>query len=661
MESLIDAKHSIVMQCWFWVFLLFGGPSQAGIHLTPVTLELKSLPQFQFAGFYAAKEKGFYSDAGLDVTINPRGSEILPVDQVLQGESEFAVSDSSLIYRRLRGEPVVVLAAIFQHSPMVLITREDSEIYGLAELKGRRIMRQKNPDDAVITAMLFEAGLTSDDVEDIPHTFDDFSLVNKETDAITAYLTNQPYFYKEQGVAIRTINPLNYGLDFYGDMIVTRESLIKKDPQLVLAFREASIKGWEYALNHPEEIIGVIKNKYQSASSIERLRFEAEMTAKMIATDLIDIGYINPARFERIASIYKKLHLAPSAGNLDGVYYLDYLKKKSIGNLKGVIFIVLIFATGVFIAIYIIRHLSKVISRQDQAIVKRNKEMKSYINVVDRYVITSSTDVEGRITKASEAFCKISKYSKSELIGQTHNIVRHPAVPSKVYEDMWRTISSGQPWVGEFINLAKDGSEYWVRAFIEPDFDQKGTIIGYTAIRDDITDRKRVEKLSVTDPLSGLFNRLKLDELAGIEQARSERSNNPFVMIMLDIDHFKTVNDNYGHQVGDAVLIQVAKTLSTNCRSIDFCGRWGGEEFMIICPQTDLVGGGTVSEKIRKAIEQHTFPEVGRITASFGVTQWQTGMDINKLTAQCDQALYQAKDRGRNCSVFYEVNPDRNA
>lgn len=159
---------------------------------------------------------------------------------------------------------------------------------------------------------------------------------------------------------------------------------------------------------------------------------------------------------------------------------------------------------------------------------------------------------------------------------------------------------------------------------------------------------KELERLSVTDRLTGLFNRMKLDETFDTEIKLSIRYKNPFSIIMVDIDHFKEVNDSFGHQVGDKVLAEVAHLLQVNTRETDIVGRWGGEEFMVVCTRTDKDGVLKLTENLRQTFQDHKFPVVQSKTASFGVTTYQEGDKSNDLVARADEALYAAKKKGRN-------------
>lgn len=276
------------------------------------------------------------------------------------------------------------------------------------------------------------------------------------------------------------------------------------------------------------------------------------------------------------------------------------------------------------------------------------RELERYKGLVDANVIISSTDLDGVITQVSEAFCNISGYTKQELIGQNHRIVRHPDMPASLYEAMWDTLTKGLSWQGEMKNRCKDGSSYWVDAVISPLIDERSVKQGYIAIRQDITDKKRIEELSITDKLTGLYNRMKLDELLMLHVNMALRHETPFSAIMLDIDKFKSVNDTFGHQVGDTLLQEMAKVLQANVRIEDILGRWGGEEFLILLPSTTREGAVALAQKLREAIESTLFSIVGNKTASFGVATYHAKDDAKTIVGRADEALYRAKDGGRN-------------
>jgi diguanylate cyclase (GGDEF)-like protein/hemerythrin-like metal-binding protein/PAS domain S-box-containing protein len=277
-----------------------------------------------------------------------------------------------------------------------------------------------------------------------------------------------------------------------------------------------------------------------------------------------------------------------------------------------------------------------------------NNNLHKKVEVIDRQVMISSTDLNGIITDVTEAFCKFTGYSKDELIGKSHNILRDPEVSPDFYKDLWQTILSGETWQNEIKNLKKDGSFYWADTLIEPDFNEEGDIVGYTAFRHDITDKKLAQHLSVTDNLTGLYNRNKIEEVLDSELIRFKRYEHSFSIIIIDIDFFKQVNDAHGHQVGDDVLVGFAQLTKASVRSSDTVGRWGGEEFIIICPEADEAAANMVAEKIRSNLENHRFSVIGQKTASFGVSTAIKDESKDDLVRRADDALYRAKHNGRN-------------
>ena len=283
-----------------------------------------------------------------------------------------------------------------------------------------------------------------------------------------------------------------------------------------------------------------------------------------------------------------------------------------------------------------------------QKLLSSNYQLEKYMEIIDANVIVSSTDCKGIITEVSEAFCKISGYSKEELIGQSHHLIRHPDMPASLYKELWERLLKGLPWRGDMKNLHKDGSAYWVDAIISPRYDESGVILGYTAIRQDITDKKRIEEISIRDPLTGLYNRLKLDELFARYISLTKRHKGFLSIIMLDIDKFKLVNDTYGHQVGDMLLQQISKLLRDNLRLEDALGRWGGEEFFILLPSTSLSAALSLAELLRESTQKFIFPVVGTKTISLGVATFHEGDDEKSMIGRADEALYKAKANGRN-------------
>jgi len=294
---------------------LWYADAQSTRTLTPVTLQLKWKHQFQFAGYYAALERGYYEEVGLDVTIVQAEPGIDPVYNVLEGRADFGVGTSELMLLHARGEPVVVLAVIFQHSPLVLLTLEDSDIQSLHDLVGKRVMIE--PMSAELFAYFALENIPVDRLEIQDHTFSANALLRGETDAISAYVTDEPFELREAGRRYHVYSPRAAGIDFYGDNLFTTRRMLREHPERVRAFREASLRGWEYAMQHPEELARLIHDEISQRHSLDHLRFEAMQMERLLLPDLVEIGYMHEGRWRHIAEVYTREGMMPDDYSMD--------------------------------------------------------------------------------------------------------------------------------------------------------------------------------------------------------------------------------------------------------------------------------------------------------------------------------------------------------
>ena len=1090
-----------------------------------IVLQLKWFHQFQFAGYYAAKEKGFYDEVGLNVEIRQRDLKYNNIDEVINGNAQYGVADSILILYRLKQQPVVIVSPIFQHSPSVFISLKKSNISSVYELNNKDILFYPNDTDGFsLLAMIKKFDL---DVNLVRERYKDdyMRLINNEVDVMPAYIANEPFLFKEKGYDVNIINPTNYGFDMYGDMLFTNEDEAKNNPIRVEKFKEATLKGWKYALENKEEITQLINEKYSKEKSIEHLRYEANAIDSLINKDVTPLGYLDQGRIRYISEMYeyyglteskidlndflfdeiskkdKKLSLSDEeikylkdnpilkVHNFDSLppynftlnnypkgFVIDYIqlvgkvlgvkiefiqnkslkesfdmlennqldilpniaisdeRKKTIdftnyslvnfqislgvnkqsdikslsdlknkkvsvvensfledtlkkeypniklyktknteeaieavasnkadavihnlstieylinknwlSNLKTIVlkddniqtivplhlgvkkdnlvlksilekanqnisekdtrnlvdkwlknsfyeeiklsqiehdylsknktinycvnsnfmpierinnnsvlgitsdyinifkeklninfnqieiestkdglnklltkecdlvtfvqnsdntnklvnlsnshlsfpFVLVTKIDKTFISslnslngkriayvddtykeilikaypqiefvkvdslkqglkkvkndeffglveiLPVVGHeiqkdfsnslkISKeifnnayfsmatskdniilndilnklfssisnenkdsinnnwisvnyekmvdyekvliagmvflliifIISLKNRQINNINSQMKKYIKIVDENVLTSSTDLDGNITYASEAFCEISGYTKDELIGQNHRIIRHSDMKESTYKELWETITSGKTWKGEIKNKKKNGDYYWVKASISPVFDNKEEIISYTAVREDITDKKIIEEISITDGLTNIYNRRYFDEIFPKIINEAKRKNELVAFVFMDIDHFKQYNDNYGHQKGDEVLINFAACLKQSLhRSSDYTFRLGGEEFAVVYQMETKEKAVEFANNLRKNIEnlkiEHKYSSVSSyITASMGlICKNANEIVIDEIYKQADDLLYQAKRSGRN-------------
>lgn len=292
-----------------------------------VKLQLKWYHQFQFAGYYAAQTKGYYERAGLDVQIIEGSPNRPPISAVTNGQAEFGVHDGGdLLYARLRGEPVVALAVVFQHSPYVILSLKDNAIRTPSDLIGK-VMMDESHGASPLLAMLRREGIeygakaSPSAVQIIPHTWRLEDLLEGRAQAISAYLTEEPLRLRRRGIDVSLLRPVEYGIDFYGDTLFTSEQMLNDDPELVEAFRAASMRGWEYAMTHTQELVDEILSLptgNANRMSRELLIEEAGVMQGIIMPTLVELGHMNPGRWERMAQEYVNLGVVRDVSRVSG-------------------------------------------------------------------------------------------------------------------------------------------------------------------------------------------------------------------------------------------------------------------------------------------------------------------------------------------------------
>ena len=263
---------------------------------------------------------------------------------------------------------------------------------------------------------------------------------------------------------------------------------------------------------------------------------------------------------------------------------------------------------------------------------------------------------DSRIIFVNPAFTHMTGYTAQEVIGRTPGFLQGPGTDPEERARIREAIQARRPVRGQLLNYAKDGRPYWVDLNIIPLTDETGTITHFAAIERDITAQKATEKqlsaLAATDELTGLVNRRAFRAELGREIARALRYHRPLAIIAVDLDHFKRVNDEHGHEVGDAVLVGFSQVARRTLRQIDVICRMGGEEFDILAPNTNLEEARHLAERLREELRRSKFRcrdiEIG-ITASFGVTALSGPEDsVDAILKRADQALYSAKQAGRD-------------
>jgi len=521
------------------VILTFIGFSYGQTTQKDIILQLSWFNQFQFAGYYIAKEKGFYKQEGLNVVIKPFEFGLDIPKNVSNGTYDFAIGRETLILEKANNKNIVTLYALFQASPLSLISTKESGINKIADFSNKKIMTTiDDASEISIKSMINSQKLDIQNLQFIKHTHNINDLINKNTDVISGYTSKAPFHLQKLDIPYNIFAPKDYGFDMYSDLLYTSELKINNDLENVLKFKKASLKGWKYAYTHIEETVELILQKYNTQNlTKEELVFEAKELKKLSYYKTDTLGNIDLTKLQRIYDLY---------------------------NVMG--------------------------------LVKNQIDLREFILIENNFL----------------------------------NFLKRTMQNLSKYIDL--------PYIYFFISL------FFILIFL---IIYKQILLNRTTKELQSTNED-LYNLYITDQLTGLYNRYKLDEIFSKEITRSQRYKNSFGIIIVDIDNFKSINDNYGHLIGDKVLVEIATVLKTSIRDTDAVGRWGGEEFLIICPEANENGSTVIAQKIRSNIESYEFNTIGKVTVSLGISIYKETDTGDSLLIRADEALYISKKNGKN-------------
>ncbi len=540
------------------ITLLILGLVGSGIPLASanedVTLHLQWYHQFQFAGYYAAQEKGFFREEGLDVTIVEGGPGTENFKAVLSAPGNYGTAHASgLLAHRANGEPLVVLASIFQHSPNAIIARADRGIQNPHDLvPGRTVIWPGGHVE--LSAMLLSEGVSPAPFlheVDGSHLQD---LLDGKIDAIDGYVTNEALSIREAGVPIVIISPVTYGVDFYGDVLMTSERELREHHGRTKAFRAASLRGWEYAMEHPQEIVELIVSEYSAKPSRKHLLSEAEATKPLVLNPLVEIGHTNPGRWQRMADTLAALDMAKT-----GIQAEDFLfdpnpdtdLTKVYLGMGIAIAIATVIGVFAFVLLHFNRRLRREIFKRKQDEEKLRESEGRFRSLSDATFEGIAITHEGRIVDANGTFIEMFGYGLEELVGQEAQMLVAPEDRELV---MTRN-RSGYEKPYEHKALHRDGSIITVEAHGRALL-YRGRQCRLTAIHN-ITERKQAEEIIRSE-------RLRL--FAVLEQIPA------FVYLQAPDYSIRFANRYYREHFGDTEGVPCHKSL------------WGRDEPCEVCP-----------------------------------------------------------------------------
>ena len=266
--------------------------------------------------------------------------------------------------------------------------------------------------------------------------------------------------------------------------------------------------------------------------------------------------------------------------------------------------------------------------------------------------------IDGSITYVSPSVERVRGITPEEAVAQTLDEIHTRDSAAEVrqyYADLYAAIEVGEVppiYRGELEYYRKDGSIMLGELQVIPQLDATGQVVKILGVTRDISERRyfeqELERLAVTDPLTGVLNRRESERVFTAEMVEAQRYDTPMSLLMLDLDYFKSVNDTYGHQVGDVVLVEWARRITENLRASDTLSRWGGEEFVVLMRHCSIDDATALADRLRTLVAATPFDTVGTITVTIGVTELRPDDEFTNWIDRADRALYAAKSAGRN-------------
>ena len=467
------------------------------LELELVTLALRWEHQFQFAGYYAAIVQGYYAQEGLQVQLITPADGLFPMDAVLGGKAEYGIGSAELLTARYRQQkPLVLLASIYQHSGIILLSRKDHGQLMPQDYVGKTIMSasQSLPE---IQLMLLKEGIDLKTVKFRPNA-DLTELLTDQVDGLVCYLSNEPFIMSQRGIEPQVMRPISYGIDFYGDSLFTSEQESLDRPGRTERFIRASLRGWDYALQHPEELVQQILEMpgvRERGKTAELLRYEAQVLEELIQPELITIGHINPARWQHMADNYAEFGLIPAGTSIDGFIFQPELSSEKLRRLWWRAGFIMLAATLLLMIVLIWNQvLRRVIRRKTQELNQSRIYLQSIFDTCpDSIFIHNAAD--GRILDVNEACCRQYSYSREQLLASS---IAELSVESSEYNQLQalqhleRTKNEGRQTF-EWHARRNDGSSFWgeiTTAYFT--LENSGR---YIVMVRDISERKKAEEL----------------------------------------------------------------------------------------------------------------------------------------------------------------------
>ncbi|MES2547800.1 MAG: EAL domain-containing protein [Pseudomonadota bacterium] len=467
--------------------------SKSSTKLQQVNLQLKWKHQFQFAGYYIAQSKGFYRDENLKVNIAEGGHKRVATAMVASGQAQYGIGDSAILVDFANGKPLVVLSAIFQHSPYILLTRADSNLKRPSDLIGKRVMLSGDQGADEFKVILKNEGIAIDKIDALNQSWNLQDLIDGKVDAVSAYISVEPNYLRAKGIEPGIIHSVNYGIDFYGDTLFTNRHELETNPKRVDAFIRASQKGWNYALAHKEEAADLILQMdgvRERGISKELLLAEARDMEALILSDIIEVGHINPLRWQSIARELSKTTLIKEDIDLTDFIYAPS-KTTGLSKQDTAMATFVLAAALLSIAVWYFRTRKKI--RINAEKLQRSEDL---LKIASNLAQLGGWDLElknKRMTWSDEVALLHDMPPGSIPTLESASGMIAPEWREQMTKNLDQCIANGTPYDQEFQKITAKNRHIWVRSVAQPVRNQDGKVIRIQGAFQDISKYKNLE------------------------------------------------------------------------------------------------------------------------------------------------------------------------
>lgn len=505
-----------------WLAAMPAQPARADGVAQPVSVQLHWRHQFEFAAFYAALENGFYREAGLDVRIREGGPGIDAVGEVAAGRADFGVGTSTLVVDRYRGVPVVVLAALMQHSPVGLLARRANGINSVHDLAGRPVAVDPHDRDE-IEAYLRASGIAAADIRLVDQRSWDLDDLDSGREAAkVVYVSNEPFLIRGREHDYLLLTPRSAGIDLFGNVLFSTDAMVRNHPDTVTAFRAATLRGLTYALAHPDEVASLILARYNTQhKSRDHLLYEADQIRELTRPDIVEPGYMSPGRWRHVVDVYAGQGKVPADFDLAGFIYdpaAPAVPKWFWGALAASLLVTAAALAAAAKVRRLNRKLRDEIAERQQAESALQRSEAKYRELVDNAnAIILRLAFDGTVTYFNERAEAVFGYRASEIVGRHVVGTIVPEVESGSGRDLSAMIMAvladpARYEHNENENMTRDGRRiviHWSNRVI---LDGRQRPVGLLAVGQDVTERKAMERELAA-------HRDRLEELVSVRTA----------------------------------------------------------------------------------------------------------------------------------------------